>query len=59
MAGPVFAQAPEKPQFSEQQLEEIAAPIALYPDSLLMQVFMASTYPLEVIEADRWRRSSR
>ncbi len=56
LAGPVFAQGPEKPQFSEQQLEEIAAPIALYPDSLLMQIFMASTYPLEVIEADRWLR---
>ena len=56
MAGPVFAQEPETPQISRQQLEEIAAPIALYPDSLLMQVFMAATYPLEVIEADRWLR---
>jgi hypothetical protein len=40
--------------FSEEQLEQIAAPVALYPDSLLMQIFMASTYPLEVVEAQRW-----
>ena len=30
------------------------APIALYPDTLLAQVLMASTYPLEVVQADRW-----
>ena len=56
LAGTVFAQEPQAPQFSDQRLEEIAAPIALYPDSLLMQVFMAATYPLEVVEADRWLR---
>ncbi|OXC76791.1 DUF3300 domain-containing protein [Caballeronia sordidicola] len=32
------------------------APIALYPDSLVAQILMAATYPLEVIEADRWIR---
>ncbi len=56
LAGPVFAQEQKTPQFSDQRLEEIAAPIALYPDSLLMQIFMAATYPIEVIEADRWLR---
>ena len=56
LAGTVFAQEPQAEDFSDQRLEEIAAPIALYPDSLLMQVFMAATYPLEVIEADRWLR---
>ncbi len=56
LAGTVFAQEPQAGDFSDQRLEEIAAPIALYPDSLLMQVFMAATYPLEVIEADRWLR---
>ena len=30
------------------------APVALYPDPLLAQIFMASTYPLEVVEAARW-----
>lgn len=38
------------------QLEQIVAPIALYPDPLLSQVLMASTYPLEIVEADRWLR---
>ena len=37
--------------FSAEELEQIVAPIALYPDSLLAQVFMASTYPLEIVEA--------
>jgi hypothetical protein len=32
------------------------APIALYPDSLVAQILMAATYPLEVVEADRWIR---
>ena len=54
LAATVLAQDPQSEQFSDQRLEEIAAPIALYPDSILMQIFMASTYPLEVIEADRW-----
>lgn len=40
---------------SPPQLEQLVAPVALYPDSLLSQVLMASTYPLEVVEAQRWR----
>lgn len=36
------------------QLDQLVAPVALYPDDLLMQVLMASTYPLEVVEAERW-----
>jgi hypothetical protein len=39
--------------FSQEQLIA-AAPIALYPDSLLAQIFMASTYPLEIVQAKRW-----
>jgi hypothetical protein len=39
---------------SSAELEALVAPIALYPDTLLAQVLMASTYPLEVIQADRW-----
>lgn len=42
--------------FSPEELEQVVAPIALYPDSLLAQVLMASTYPLEVVEAARWRK---
>src|SRR5206468_3653146 len=40
------------------QLEQLVAPIALYPDSLLSQVLMASTYPLEVVEAARWSQAN-
>ncbi len=40
---------------SPPQIEQLVAPVALYPDSLLSQVLMASTYPLEVVEAQRWR----
>jgi hypothetical protein len=42
--------------FSPEQLEQVVAPIALYPDSLLAQVMMASTYPLEIVEAARWAK---
>jgi hypothetical protein len=37
-----------------EQLDALVAPIALYPDTLLAQVLMASTYPLEVVQAERW-----
>jgi hypothetical protein len=40
------------------QLEQLVAPIALYPDSLLSQVLMASTYPLEVVAAARWSQAN-
>jgi hypothetical protein len=40
------------------RLEQMVAPIALYPDTLLMQVLMAATYPLEVVEADRLARQN-
>jgi hypothetical protein len=53
MAHTAAAQSAEE-GFSKEQLEQIVAPIALYPDSLLTQVLMASTYPLEVVEAQRW-----
>lgn len=40
--------------FDEVHLEQLAAPAALYPDPLLAHVLMASTYPLELVEAFRW-----
>jgi hypothetical protein len=43
----------------EGQVEQLVAPIALYPDSLLTQVLMASTYPLEVVEAGRWSHDNQ
>lgn len=51
------AYAQDRPAFSQAQLEQTLAPIALYPDPLLSQILMASTYPLEVVEAARWSRS--
>ena len=43
---------------SQQEKDELLAPIALYPDALLTQILMASTYPLEVVEAARWQKSN-
>src|SRR3974390_2499317 len=53
------APAPAAPASSDQllkpeELDALVAPIALYPDTLLAQVLMTSTYPLEVVQADRW-----
>ncbi|MBA2125881.1 DUF3300 domain-containing protein [Hyphomicrobium methylovorum] len=42
-------------KFTKQQLDQMLAPIALYPDDLLSNVLMAATYPLDVVEAERWR----
>ena len=43
------------PEFSVEQLDQMLAPIALYPDPLLAQILMAATYPLEVIQAEQKR----
>ena len=57
-ASPVRAQETQDkaPAFTTEQLEQLVATIALYPDSLVSQILMASTYPLEVVEADRWTK---
>jgi hypothetical protein len=44
-------------QFSNQQLDQLTAQIALYPDALLSQVLMASTYPSDVASAAEWARA--
>ncbi|MFH1028704.1 MAG: DUF3300 domain-containing protein [Pseudomonadota bacterium] len=46
-------------KFSKEELTQMLAPIALYPDALTAQILMASTYPLEVVEADRWKNKNR
>jgi hypothetical protein len=52
---PVAAQgSPQAELFRIEELEQLVAPIALYPDALLAQILMASTYPLEVVSAERW-----
>jgi hypothetical protein len=44
---------------SQARLEQLVAPIALYPDALVAQILAASTYPTEVVEADRWVQQHR
>jgi hypothetical protein len=54
---PAPAQAAEGPAYqtqSPEQLQQLVAPIALYPDSLVAQILSASTFPEQVVEADRW-----
>lgn len=46
-------------EFSQAQLDAMLAPIALYPDAVLSHVLIAATYPLEVVEADRWVRTHK
>lgn len=52
------AASPGKPVITQQELDQMLAPIALYPDSLLSQILMAATYPLEVVEAARWSKAN-
>ena len=47
-------QQPQQQPLTQQELAQLVAPIALYPDALLAQVLTASTYPLEVVMAARW-----
>ncbi len=42
-----------------EQLDALVSPVALYPDTLLAEVLMASTYPLEVVEAERWVQENK
>src|SRR5579863_6079103 len=48
---------PQAQPLSAEQLEQLVAPIALYPDTLVAQVLAASTYPVQVVNADRWRQA--
>src|SRR5262245_12351084 len=45
--------------FRPEEIEQLVASIALYPDSLVSQILMASTYPLEIVQADRWARANK
>src|SRR5207253_259126 len=55
LATPAPDQAGEEaPRISADQLDSLVAPIALYPDPLLSQTLVASTYPLEVIQLQQW-----
>lgn len=57
---PASPAAPSSDQLLKpEQLEALVSPIALYPDTLLSQVLIASTYPLEVVQADRWANENK
>jgi len=57
---PPAGQAPPPAQpLSPDQLNNLVAPIALYPDNLLSQILAASTYPLEIVEAQQWLQQNR
>src|SRR5262245_33913221 len=45
--------------FRPEEIEQLVASIALYPDSLVSQILMASTYPLEIVQADRWAKANK
>ena len=51
--------APTQAAYSQAQLEQMLAPIALYPDQLVAQILMAATYPLEVVQAERWLQNQQ
>jgi hypothetical protein len=51
-------QRQQQQRLSDEQLQQLVAPIALYPDPLLAQILTASTYPLEVVMAARWSRDN-
>ena len=53
------ARAADPPKFNAEQLDQMLAPIALFPDALLSQVLMASTYPKDVAEATEWAFANR
>jgi len=65
MAAPPWAMAQgtqetqESRTFKQEQLDQMLAPIALYPDDLLTQLLMASTYPLEIVQAARWTKQNK
>jgi hypothetical protein len=53
------AQNDVPPLLTAAQLEQLVAPIALYPDPLLAEVLMASTYPVDIVQAERWLQSNK
>ena len=56
---PAATPAQSQQTLSAGELDQLLAPIALYPDALLADVLMASTYPLEVVQADRWAKDNK
>jgi Protein of unknown function (DUF3300) len=62
LAAPSLSRAQQPPgadsRLKPEQLEQLVSPIAQYPDPVVAQIFMASTYPLEVIQAARFAKAN-
>src|SRR5262245_38278277 len=58
LSGVAPLSAQEAKTFTNEQLDQMMAPIALYPDALLAQVLMATTYPADVAEAAKWSKEN-
>src|ERR1035441_1146070 len=58
-AGPPGQVPPPAQPLNPEQLKDLVAPIALYPDTLLSQILVASTYPIEVVEGQQWLQQHR
>jgi hypothetical protein len=57
-SGVIAQQSGTSATFKPEELEQVLAPIALHPDDLIAQILMASTYPLEVVQADRFAKQN-
>lgn len=58
-ATPASFQDGEEQPFTPSELEQMLAPLALYPDDLIAQILMAATYPHEIVDAERWGKAQR
>jgi len=58
MSGCPEVRAREPARFTDARIEQLAAPVALYPDALLAQVLMAATFPDQIAAADRWLQAN-
>jgi len=56
-APPAAPRGPEYATKTPEELQQLVAPIALYPDSLVAQILSAATFPEQVVEADRWAQA--
>ena len=57
-AAPLLWAQDDNKKFKPEELDQMLAPVALYPDPLLSQLLMAAGYPLEVVEAARWSKAN-
>jgi hypothetical protein len=59
MVVPTYAQTAQSGTTSAKELQQLVAPIALYPDNLIAQILAGSTYPTQIVEAERWMQEHK